>query len=107
MPRILIENLYNKEIFTLNEKDTLLNIIHANYVDWMHACGGKGRCTTCKAIVIEGMEHLSELTPAEQKFQNMDRLKSDERLACQCLVFKDITVRVADENKFLHLDYSD
>lgn len=106
MPKILIENLHNKEIFSNNAKHSLLDMVHANYIDWMHACGGKGRCTTCKAIVISGVDHFSRRTEAEIKFQSLKKLKDNERLACQCQISDDVVIRVSDENKFPHLDYS-
>ncbi|MCV9388605.1 (2Fe-2S)-binding protein [Reichenbachiella ulvae] len=106
MPKIVIQNLHNREIYTNEENKNLLEIIHENQVDWMFACGGKGRCTTCRAQVQEGLEHFSELTAAEIKFKNMDRLKENERLACQCKIQGDVVIRVAEENKFMHLNYS-
>jgi 2Fe-2S ferredoxin len=74
----------------------------------MHACGKKGRCTTCKIIVLEGIENLSPLTEREEFFKGIDRLKSYERLSCQAKLIKgEILVRVAEENKFPHMDYSE
>lgn len=107
MPKIVIQNLHNKEIFIRNEDINLLGAIHENNIDWMHACGGKGRCTTCKVQVLEGLENFSEESVAELKYRNMKRLKSDERLSCQCQIKGDIVVRVAPENKFNHINYSD
>ncbi|MEO9965850.1 MAG: 2Fe-2S iron-sulfur cluster-binding protein [Reichenbachiella sp.] len=107
MPKIVIQNLHNKEIFITNEKIILLDIIHQNNIDWMHACGGKGRCTTCKVQVLSGLENFSSESPAELKFRDMKRLLPNERLSCQCRVSGDILVKVAPENKFNHLTYSD
>ncbi|PIB37239.1 ferredoxin [Reichenbachiella sp. 5M10] len=107
MPKIVIQNLHNKEIFTSDARQNLLEIIHKNQVDWMFACGGKGRCTTCKAIVVAGGEYLSERSAAEIKFLHSNRLEENERLACQCTVHGDVELRVADQNKFMHLHYSD
>ncbi|MEQ8533267.1 MAG: 2Fe-2S iron-sulfur cluster-binding protein [Imperialibacter sp.] len=106
MPKIVIQNLNNKRLFSENSGRTLLSILQENYIDWMHACGGKGRCTTCKAIVHEGLALLGELTEAEKKYVEMGRLESNERLACQCRVSNDIEISVADENKFPHIDYT-
>ncbi|MEQ8810457.1 MAG: 2Fe-2S iron-sulfur cluster-binding protein, partial [Imperialibacter sp.] len=71
MPKIVIQNLNNKRLFSENSGRTLLSILQENYIDWMHACGGKGRCTTCKAIVHEGLALLGELTEAEKKYVEM------------------------------------
>lgn len=107
MPKIVIENLNKKEIFSENEQKSLLDIIHENYVDWMHACGGKGRCTTCKAILVKGGDNLSPTTPAENKYIASGKLNEYERLACQCQVNGDLVIRVDEANKFMHLNYSD
>ncbi len=108
MPKIVIQNLNNKHIFSENSSQTLLSILQENYIDWMHACGGKGRCTTCKAIVKKGgNEELGELTESEIRYREMGRLEENERLACQWQVNTDIEIRVAEENKFPHIDYSE
>ncbi|MBU2915588.1 MULTISPECIES: 2Fe-2S iron-sulfur cluster-binding protein [Reichenbachiella] len=107
MLRIVIQNLHKKEIFTNDEDKNLLELIHQNHVDWMFACGGKGRCTTCRAIVLQGSDQLSELSPVEEKFRANSRLQPNERLACQCSVLGDVVIKVAEENKFMHLEYSE
>ena len=107
MPRIVIQNLGN---FTIDFSDTdrkVIELIHENGIDWMHACGKKGRCTTCKMIVVSGQDHLSSETERELFFRNQDRLKPNERLACQSTLLSDtLTIRVADVNKFPHMTYS-
>lgn len=107
MPRIVIQNLFNREIYSKAVPRKVIEIIHENGIDWMHACGKKGRCTTCKIIVLEGAENLSPLTEAEQKFAEQGRLKKQERLSCQAeLASGELIVRVAEINKFPHLEYS-
>lgn len=107
MPKIIIQNLHNREIFIENEDKKLLEIICEDGLDWMHACGGKGKCTTCKAKIIKGIHHLSPITKGEIKFVDQKRLSGDERLCCQSYVHGDIVISVADENKFFHVAYSE
>ena len=107
MPRIVIQNLFNKEIFSKAPDRKVIELIHENGIDWMHACGKKGRCTTCKFILVKGDQNLGPFTEAEEKFANMGRLKANERLSCQAeLVSGEIIIRVAEVNKFPHLEYS-
>ena len=40
----------------------------------MHACGAKGRCTTCRLQVLAGQENLSPLTAAELRYRAAGRL---------------------------------
>ena len=107
MPTITIINLYNRKIFSDSFEKSVLKILHENQIDWMHACGGKGRCTSCKMIVKEGMDQLSELSDPEIKYQEAGRLGKNERLACQSCAKGDIQIKVAQINKFPHISYSD
>lgn len=107
MAKILIRNLNNKVVASKDNSKTALNIIHENQIDWMHACGAKGRCTTCKLIIHEGLENLSPINTLEQKFADLGRLKQNERLACQAILQGDISVSVAEQNKFPHIEYSE
>lgn len=108
MRKVIIKNLESKSIDCKDKKERLLDIL-LNATDWMHACGGKGRCTTCKAIILKGMDFLSKQSEAEIRFANLGRLKKNERLTCQ-VRFEDegvVIVKVPYESKMPHLNYSD
>ncbi len=107
MVKIVIENLAQKEVFGIGQRTSVLKLLQSNYIDWMHACGGKGRCTTCKMIVMEGMDQLSVLSEAELSYQKKGDLTENERLACQATLVGYCKVRVPDEYKLPHLIYSD
>ena len=108
MPQIVIENLFNLRINSNTVPRKVIEIIHENGTDWMHACGKKGRCTTCKIIVNSGAENLSPPTEAEERFFQLKRLKEGERLSCQAeLLSGEVRVRVGELNKFPHMKYSE
>jgi len=107
MPHIIIKNLNSRKIFSDDTEKKVLTIIHENRIDWMHACGAKGKCTSCKMITEAGGDHLSELTEPEIKYRKEGRLKNNERLSCQATLKGDIAIRVAERNKFPHVNYSD
>ncbi|MCH7410146.1 (2Fe-2S)-binding protein [Belliella sp. DSM 111904] len=108
MLKIIIENLYHREIKTLESDRKVIELIHENYIDWMHACGKKGRCTSCKMIVVEGNENLSEPTEREMFYRENGRLAPNERLTCQTqLKSGTLKIRVAEINKFPHVDYGE
>lgn len=108
MPKIVIENLYHKEIYTKASESKVIEIIHENNVDWMHACGKKGRCTTCMMIVENGMENLSELTEREEYFRKLGRLNQNQRLTCQAKLLKGtIHIKVNERYKLPHMDYGE
>ncbi len=107
MVKIIIENLAQKEVTGAAMNKTALELLHGNFVDWMHECGGKGRCTTCKMIIMEGGEHLGALTESETRYRALRLLKDNERLACQATVNGIIRVLVPDGSKLPHLRYND
>lgn len=108
MPRIVIQNLKNLSIESEHTDRKVIELIHENGTDWMHACGKKGRCTTCKMIVLEGMANLNDPTDRELYYRNQNRLKPNERLACQSILSTgELLIRVAEINKFPHLAYSE
>ena len=96
-----------KALSSENYSKTLLRHVQENYIDWMHACGGKGKCTTCKALVLSGFENLGELTDVEKRYRAKGELKDNERLACQCVVLGDVTIRIPEESKLPHILYTD
>ncbi len=106
MVKIVIENLAQKVLIAEEPDKTALHHFHSHRIDWMHACGGKGRCTTCKMIVLQGMDNIEELTPAELKYREERQLKDNERLACQSKITGAITIRVPEESKLPHLKYT-
>jgi 2Fe-2S ferredoxin len=106
MVKIVIENLAQKELSLVDQSKSILKVVQSNFIDWMHACGGKGRCTTCKMIVVEGMDKLSSLTPAELKYRSLGQLAENERLACQTRARGSCRVRVPEESKMPHMVYT-
>ena len=106
MVEISIGNMHNLKV-TGNTMRPLLFLLQQNNIDWMHACGGKGRCTTCKARVKSGLENFQPLTSAEQGYREIGALRDDERLACQAEITGNVVIVVPDECKFPHIQYSD
>ena len=105
MAEITIANLRGLKVKVNNNSASILKNVQENYIDWMHACGGKGKCTTCRAEILSGMESLSEPNLYEQKMAS--RLLPNERLACQALVFGDVTVKIPKNCQFPHLVYEE
>ncbi|MBN8577810.1 MAG: (2Fe-2S)-binding protein [Cytophagales bacterium] len=106
MVKIVIENLGQKEV-TGNAGSTVLTLMHQSQVDWMHACGGKGRCTTCKFVIVAGSAAFKPLTPAEELYRIQGELAANERLACQAAVVDTCRVRIPQQCKLPHLNYTD
>jgi len=107
MAKITIQNLPGREIAVQDFSKSALIQFGLNQLDWMHACGGKGRCTTCRFRIIEGDNHITPLTKAEERYREQDLLQLNERLACQAIVLDDIVISVPDDCKLPHLHYSE
>ena len=69
-------------------------------IPFTHACGGRGKCSTCRVVVVEGWQalrrsqrHGSRRSPTSSGFG------PEFRLACQTVVDGDVTIRrlVLDE----------
>ena len=105
MALLTIENLPGMAI-KVPAGATLLAALQAAGHDWMHACGAKGRCTTCRVRVLAGTEHLGPLTAAEERYRAAGRLLPTERLTCQArLPAGDVMGRVPEATKLPHVQY--
>lgn len=75
------------------EGERILHIALDNGIPMEHACGGNGFCTTCMCKVKEGMENLS---PRNDREENMGIMNDPDRLSCQSEVMGDVTVEVIE-----------
>lgn len=62
---------------------TLLEMSRTNNVPHMALCGGRGRCTTCRAIIEEGAAKLPPPSPEEAASLAAVNAPPNARLACQ------------------------
>ncbi|WP_299141701.1 adenylate/guanylate cyclase domain-containing protein [uncultured Tateyamaria sp.] len=62
---------------------TILETSHASGVPHTALCGGRGRCTTCRVIVEEGLHDLPPPSEAERKSLAAVGAPPNARLACQ------------------------
>lgn len=105
MPSLTVQNLPGG-VLEVPAGATLLAALHAAGHDWMHACGGKGRCTTCRMEVLSGAENLTPATEAELLYHRAGRLLPHERLSCQTrLPEGQLTARVPQGTKLPHVTY--
>ena len=68
-------------------------------VSFTHACGGRGKCSTCRVLVVEGRTACALRTVREQAIADQLGFGPEFRLACQTVVTGDVTIRrlVLDE----------
>lgn len=80
------------------EANLLATLVEAG-VPITHLCGGKARCSTCRVMVSEGLEHLDERNDRESAMAERLGFPDEVRLACQTTTAAPITLRrlVLDE----------
>jgi adenylate cyclase len=75
------------------EGETILTAGLRAGLDHAHLCGGSARCSTCRVIIIEGLENCAPLNAEEQSVAEMLRFDPKVRLACQTVVTGDVKLR--------------
>ncbi len=78
--------------------ETLLSAAQRLGYTWPTVCGGEGQCRTCYAIIEEGEEALSPVTPLEEEGLEAlaivaRRSGKPVRLACQAVATGDVVVQ--------------
>ena len=93
MPRITYHEPNQEFIFEHKADRTILDVSLANDIAHYHACDAKGRCTTCRVLVVAGHENLRPRTAAEGRVARRRNWPDEIRLACQTRLTGDVTVR--------------
>lgn len=82
------------------EGPTLLEISRANRVPHVSVCGGRGRCSTCRVLVVAGEDRLSAPGPQEAAALRAIGAPGNVRLACQARPGGDVAlVRILDPRR--------
>ena len=76
-----------------NEGETILMAGLRAGIDHAHLCGGSARCSTCRVIIIEGLENCAPRNAEEQSIAEMLRFDPKVRLACQTVVTGNVKLR--------------
>lgn len=70
----------------VEERQTILNAAMAAGIPHTHVCGGAARCSTCRVIVLEGLDNVDPPNEKEQALAARLRLPPGVRVACQATV---------------------
>ena len=91
MPKLTVENAGTFDV--PENKRLVLALEDEAGLDQLHACGGVGKCTTCRVTVVEG--RASPMTGKEQETLRARELDGESglRLSCQMTMIGDLTVR--------------
>jgi uncharacterized 2Fe-2S/4Fe-4S cluster protein (DUF4445 family) len=76
------------------QDQTLLESAEEAGINVESLCGGEGLCGTCKVIVDDGEECLSEVTDADDTLLSEDQLADGYRLSCRATVERSEDIEV-------------
>jgi adenylate cyclase len=73
---------------------SILEASRINSIPHPARCGGRARCSTCRILVIEGMDAFPD--PVQPELQMLERISAPRnvRLACQVHPRKDVAVQI-------------
>lgn len=80
----------------VTEEDLSLSVLQIalkNEIPHVHACGGNGRCSTCRVIILDNPENVEPRNQVESKLAGVKGLEANIRLACQTRVRGDVKLR--------------
>ena len=82
----------NKVIEVRPSKTLLENLLNED-IPHTHACGGEGNFSTCRVMILEGIENCSNATHLETALAERLDFPFHVRLACQTKITGNVTVR--------------
>ena len=88
-----IHSLPDDREIEVADGETILTASLRAEIPHAHACGGKARCSTCRVLVLEGVEMCGPRTEREEKLAEQLHFGEDVRLACQTTVHGDLSIR--------------
>lgn len=96
---MIINCLPDRRVVEAEPGETILSADLRAGVPHAHACGGKGKCTTCRIAVVEGLENCPPRNELEEGVATRLGFALGVRLACQTRPHGEVTVRrlVLDE----------
>ena len=94
-----INFLPDNKSFEIGLGQTILDTAIQNGIPHVNACGGEGKCTTCRLLVLDGVENCSPETEKEVNLKAKVHTTDEFRLACQTTITSDVTVRRLVLNK--------
>lgn len=73
--------------------ETILQTSIRAGVPHTHACGGNARCSTCRVLILEGLQHCAEPNDRELVLAEKMNFTPNIRLACQTRISSDVKLR--------------
>jgi adenylate cyclase len=91
MPDVCI--LPDQRVVTCVDEEPILEAALRARIPFAHACGGRGSCSTCRVLVVDGWRACTGRTPKEWAIAERLGFTDEFRLACQTGVTAQAIVR--------------
>jgi adenylate cyclase len=89
----LVHFLPDDQEIEVSEGETILLAALRAGITHAHLCGGGARCSTCRVIILEGLENCAPRNAKEQAIADNLRFDPKVRLACQTVVTGRVKLR--------------
>lgn len=90
---VRITCLPDGKTITLEPSETILEGDLSADIPHAHACGGRAKCSTCRIVILNGLENCSPRTELERAMASRLGFALEVRLACQTRARDDVTFR--------------
>lgn len=90
---VRINYLSDERLIETDEATSILQTSLNNGIQHTHVCGGNAKCSTCRVLVLDGLEYCCPRNEKEQKMADRRKFGANVRLACQTLLSGDVTLR--------------
>lgn len=77
----------------VDSAQTILNASLASGIPHTHVCGGNARCSTCRVVILEGLEHVNPRNDKETTLAHRLGFDTSIRLACQSTITGRVKLR--------------
>jgi len=85
--------LTDNRSFESEAGETLLDTSLRCGIPHTHVCGGICRCSTCRVMIMEGLENCAPRNQLEERLASRLHLSPDIRLACQTTISGPVSLR--------------
>jgi adenylate cyclase len=90
---IRIHYLSDNRILETDAATSILQTSLNHGIPHTHVCGGNAKCSTCRVIILEGLEHCCPRNEKEQKMADRRKFSPNVRLSCQTTLSGDVILR--------------
>jgi len=80
----------------VEEGTSILDASEQLGLELRHDCGGFATCSTCRIMVVDGVENLTEIDLDEENMLEEAELPKPFRLSCQAMIQGDVALQIPE-----------